>query len=236
MIELIDRSLKDWVTSVVGSAEVSFAAPSDTHTGQGVGLYLLELAYKPSASSTFRLPLQLSLHYLVTTWAESAEQAHHLLGKLIFAAIETPDFEVQIEPIPVAVWVAFHVVPRPAFVLRVPLKRDRPQTIAPPVRVAPDVQVSPSTTLQGQVVGPSDMPLMGAQVELAALKRTTVTNAKGEFEFAAVPTHPPIQRLYVTTKGHRFSVHLEPESDPSKRVIIHLHDLLHDTSLHDTEA
>ncbi len=233
MIEHIDRSLKDWANSVVKSADVSFAAPNDTQSGKGIGLYLLDLVYKPSASATLPLPHQVSLHYLVTTWAESPEAAHCLLGQLIFAAIENPEFEIQMDSIPVSLWVALHIIPRPAFVLRMPLKRDRPHPTSPTVRVAPEVQISPSMPLLGQVVGPGNSPIVGARVELPVLNRSTVTDTNGQFRFAVVPAQTPIRHLHVTAKGHRFAVSLDLDTAPDEPLIIHLQDLLQNSAVSD---
>ncbi|HZH77837.1 MAG TPA: hypothetical protein VEY88_17555, partial [Archangium sp.] len=45
---------------------------------------------------------------------DSPERAHHVLGQLVFAAMEEPEFEVDLAPLPVALWSALGVPPRPA--------------------------------------------------------------------------------------------------------------------------
>ena len=52
------------------------------------------------------------------------------------------------------------------------------------------------------VVGPGDVPVMGARVECPALNRVTRTDGKGRFRLAAVPAAPPPQFL-VTAKGRQ---------------------------------
>lgn len=229
MIDRIDQNLKAWVQQVLGDIEVSFAAPrdqpSDTSSSQEVSIYLLDFIHKPAATSSYALPLEISLHYLITTWADVAETAHRLLGELVFAALETPEFEVQLEPVPIAVWTALNRMPRPCFVLHISLKRDRPRRSAPLVRVAPVLQTSPMQAIEGTVVGLGDIPITNAQVEIPALRRVTDTDTQGRFTFAAIPMQPPIKQLFVRAKGRQFSVALEPLSDTPEPLVIHLHDL-----------
>src|SRR2546421_5963544 len=135
MIDQVDRRLADWIAGTLDKkVEVSLAPPSEQATGQGVGLYLLELISNPLPRGMRRPPLQLMLRYLVTTRADKPEEAHRMLGELVVAAMENPEFEVEQESLPVAVWSAFGIVPRPAFVLRVPFRHERPERLAPRVR------------------------------------------------------------------------------------------------------
>jgi hypothetical protein len=229
MIHLVDQNLKAWVQQVLGDIEISFAAPrddySDSTSNQGVDIYLLNLVHKPAATSTYTLPLEISLHYLVTTWASTIETAHQLLGELVFAALENSEFEVQIETLPINSWIALNRMPRPCFVLSIPLKRDRPQRIAPLVRVAPVLQTSPMQSLEGIVMGQDNIPIPGAYVEIPALRRTAETDTQGRFNFAATPVHPPIKQLFVRAKGRRFAVALEPAIATQEPLVIHLHNL-----------
>ncbi|WP_224372409.1 DUF4255 domain-containing protein [Hyalangium versicolor] len=125
MIDEIDQRLKAWVGEVLGDAPVSFAVPERTTLTEGVSLYLLELGAAPPARSVRRVPLQFSVCYLITVGGESPERAHQLLGELVFSALETPDFEVDLSPIPLELWTALAVPPRPAFRVRMPVRRER---------------------------------------------------------------------------------------------------------------
>lgn len=229
MIHLIDQNLKAWVQQVLGDINVSFAVPrdnsSDSISSQEVGIYLLKLVHRPAATSSYALPLEISLHYLITTWANTIETAHQLLGELVFAALENPEFEVQLEPPPIETWIALSRTPRPCFVLSIPLKRDRPQRITPLVRTAPVLQSSPMQALEGIVMGQDDIPIAGAYVEIPTLRRTTETDTQGRFSFTAIAVHPPIKQLFVRTKGRRFSVPLESTIANQEPLVIHLHNL-----------
>jgi len=134
LIEEIDRSLKRWVESVIDDVSVSFAPPSSADTGRGVGLYLYELGNAPAARTSARPPVQFLLRYLVTAWAERAEEAHALLGELVFAALSHAELEVDLLAPPAAIWSAFGVAPRPSFVVQVVARREREERSVPRVR------------------------------------------------------------------------------------------------------
>jgi len=95
---------------------LSLEAPGVRPTGRGVGLYLLELIQSPPPSTSRRPPLQLALRYLVTAWSDKPEDAHQMLVDLMFAAMENSDFQVEQEPVPLTLWTALTVPPRPSFV------------------------------------------------------------------------------------------------------------------------
>jgi hypothetical protein len=203
LIDEVDRQLTAWVSSVMTGVAVSLAAPLDQTTGSGVGLYLLDIAKAPPArAGRGRPPLQLALHYLVTTWSDDPQQSHRLLGELAFAALAHADYEVEIEPAPLAVWRAFGIAPRPSFTLKVRLQREWPASTAPRVRVATTLQATSAATLSGLVVGPGDVPLSGARVECPAIDRVTRTDGKGRFRLPTVPASPPPQ-LLVTARGQQ---------------------------------
>jgi hypothetical protein len=206
----MDQLLKQWITSICGPVQVSFAAPRREEEGEGVGLYLMELVNAPPGRGTRLPPLKVSLRYLLTTWSAQPAKAHRLLGQLMFAALENKECEVELEPLPAAVWQAFGVPPRPCFVMRVPFTRERVEKRAPLVRQQLIVHQSPMRPLHGRVVGPGDVPIMGAQVTLPALNLAVRTDFNGHFRFAAVPTQPPITKLRVSARGKEVAVPIDP--------------------------
>jgi hypothetical protein len=186
----------------VPDVAVTLAAPgAPPPSPQGIGLYLYQLAPASPTGNTRRLPLQLSLRYLVTAWAETPAEAHRLLGALVFAAMENPEFEVDLEPLSAADWAAFGATPQPSFVLRVPLRHVRPEPDTARVRKPLVVRATPLTSLQGIVLTPDDVPLMNARVALPLLQRAETTDAHGRFRFDAVPVEPRTKTLTVTARG-----------------------------------
>jgi hypothetical protein len=163
--------------------------------------------------------LQLSLRYLVTTWAKQSEEAHRLLGELAFAAMEHPEFEVKLNPIPAETWKALGIIPRPSFILQIPLRKEQP---APPTRYVREplvVQATPVTSLTGIVLGPDDVPIARASVEIPTLQLSTRTDVHGRFTFANVPADPFPTNLRVRAKGREIQVTTE-QSTPDEPLVI----------------
>ena len=209
MIAETDDRLGGWVKATAGAVEVWLGEPRREAPGTGVGLYLMELVPAPPPQGGRRPPLQFSARYLVTAWAPDTRAAHQLLEELLFAAMDAPELEVDLEPLPGAAWAAFGVAPRPSFLLRVPVRRERPERPVKLVRVPPVVQLVPVATLEGVVVGPSNVPLAGARVELPALGLATRTDPDGRFRFGSVPAEGPPLLVKVSAKGREMSVRAE---------------------------
>ena len=147
MIDEVDRSLREWITTVLGETPVSLLPPSpqdrqNTAPVEGVGLYLLDLQEGPAARERRNQPLQLKVRYLITVSAAEPEEAHRRLGELAFAALASPEFEVELG-VPTALWPAFGVPPRPAFLLRVAVRRERPERPVPLVTEPLVVEAAP---------------------------------------------------------------------------------------------
>jgi hypothetical protein len=116
---------------------------------------------------------------------------------------------VDLAPVPVVLWSALGVPPRPAFRLRVPLERERPMPAVPRVKEPLVIRTVPAEVLLGRVVGPGDIPIPDALVELPSMGLSARTDAKGRFRFASVPTDTPLGRLEVRAKGEVLAVRTE---------------------------
>ncbi|MSP13085.1 MAG: carboxypeptidase regulatory-like domain-containing protein [Chloroflexi bacterium] len=226
VIEHADQRLKEWATTVLQGAgrqqtPISLALPDDGQAGSGVSMYLLDLAPISPAGHARRLPLQISLRYLVSTWADNPAESHHLLGILVFAALEDPQFEVDLEPAPIATWAAFGVKPRAAFLLRVPLRLDRPEPSTKFVRRPLVIKAAIMIPFHGQVLTTNDIPLAGAVVELPALQVSTRADVNGYFRFSAVPAAPPIQQVTVKAKGQAQNFTVNQAASDHELLVIH---------------
>jgi hypothetical protein len=226
VIDAIDQRLSTWIKETVGVDAVSLAPPGAQEGDSSVSLYLLELADAPPPRSTGLSPLQLSLRYLVTTWAKEVTEAHRILGELALAAMEQTDFELELEPLPAETWTALGLVPQPAFILRVPLRRERPERPAPYVRERLVVRAGPSRSFTGRVLGPEEIPIADATVEVPSLGTRTRTDGQGRFVFANVPVDPPIRHLLVRAKGRLLNVTLGTEIAEGEPLVIRVDTLM----------
>ena len=222
MIDQIDRELLSWAESVAGMP-TNLALPGQNASAEGVSLYLLELGNAPAPRTTRRTPLQISLRYLVTVRCNDVAQAHRVLWELLVAASErtqSNDWQVDPTPPPTEFWLACGSAPQPSFVLHVPVRHEWEERTAPRVRRAPEVGIAPLERLEGVVMGPDEIPISGAAVELPALGLTAYTERRGHFEFAAVPAGPQRpDRLLVRARGREQAFRLQPDSDLNPLVV-----------------
>jgi hypothetical protein len=202
MIDSADQDLRDWVESVLPDVEISFAPPATDWDNAIVNLYLIELR----DAGTRRSPrqeaqAQVSLRYLISTWAADNIESHRMLGALLFAALERREFEIDLNPLPPETWTALGTLPRPAFVLQTPVRLPRGGRTAPIVRAPLVIEHAPTARLEGVVVGPDDVPISDAQVELAGLGHVTRTDRAGRFRFGIVPAGERALELRIEARG-----------------------------------
>lgn len=219
MIEEADDLVTEWASSVLPRADVALGRPEEEKAGAGVRIHLLELVQKPLPRGQRKPPLQMSLRYLVTTWADEPRHAHKLLGDLVFAASESTDFEVELEPLPDSIWPALGATPRPHFVMRVPVSRERAQPETKLVRKPLVVHATRLSRLEGRIIGPDDIPVPDAYIELPSLRRFTRSDPSGHFEFDAIPSDPPVKELHIRAKGRDFALAGDPSLDGHPVVI-----------------
>lgn len=216
----IDERLTEWVTGAVPGTEVRLEPPGGTAGREGVGLFLLDLLDDHPAMGQGRAPLQLALRYLVTVVDADAAAANRTLVQLAFAAMDHDEVEAELGPLEPELWTALGVPPRPSFRLRVPVRKERELALAPPVTEPLVVQSSAVRPYNGIVIGPGEVPVANAFVELPALRLSATTDSRGRFRFAGVPADPPVKQLRVSARGRQFPVSVEePDSDSEPAVI-----------------
>ena len=216
VIDEVDQQLRSWVEEVLPGVSVTFDGPA-TATDD-VGLHLFEMADLPPARGEARPPLQVRLGYLVTTSGADVALAHKRLGTLLFAALTHPDWEVRFPGEIAEFWRAAGEPPRAGFVLTIPLRQPVETEPAPPVRVPLRVQGVGSRAMEGLVLGPGDVPISDAFVEIPSLALTARSDKRGRFRFAAVPTSPAKQHLRVRAKAREFPFTVD-SSKPSPFVL-----------------
>lgn len=220
MIEEIDEQLQKWAQALLKDASVTLSAPSTDRKGRGASLYLYKLAPAPPSRGVKQPPLQVFARYLITTWGETEEQAHQLLEALLFGAMEEAAYEVELSPLLPEAWALFGLIPQPSFALGALVKRERLQPEPQRVRRPMDVIASPMMTVSGVVLGPEDIPLPYAHVELPALQISLRTDANGRFHIPHVPAKPSTTRLRVQAKGQEQEVVVQPGTSDEEPMII----------------
>lgn len=219
MIRDTDAAIAAWLRVALDGATVTFDAPVAAPEATGVSVHLVDLLPAPPSRGPERPPGQVALRYLVTAWAPTAEERHDLLGTALMAAADRPGVDVDLAPVAPDLWLALGVPPQPAFRLVVVARWARPETPAPPVLEPLVLRAAGSRRLAGVVLGPGDVGLAGARVELPSLARSTATDRSGAFAFAQVPDSPPTTLLVASAKGRAVSVRVAVGADP---VVVHL--------------
>lgn len=214
MLNQTDNRLREWVETVLDDVTLTFAPPGAAPSGQGVGLYLIAFDAAPPPRTPTRSPLQFTAVYLVTVWGyDDVEAAHRLLGDLLFAALDTNEFEVDLKPLADSAWAAFGVPPQPSFFLRALVRRDRPEPEVKLVRQPLIVHTTPMIGLRGVLLGPGDLPIVGAYIEISSLDIYTRTDNRGQFYFSGLPAQPRAQKLTIRAKKRAMQVTVEPSDD-----------------------
>lgn len=221
-IDEIDEQLEDWTTERVDVPSVSFDPPGEESSAQGVSLFLLELMDAPPPRTTEPTPFQLFLRYLVTTWAETPQKAHRILGELVFEAMQAEDFDLELTAPENMLWKSLGISPRPSFFLSVPFRRERPRPEPQMVRQPLVLETAQLRPMAGRIVGPGDVPIPGATVELPALNTRTETDRKGRFRFDAVPEQTEPERLVVRAKGVMSETRVDLSSDDGHPLTIQI--------------
>jgi hypothetical protein len=222
MFDEADARLEAWTKSALNGVEVSLSPPSDSAGKNNVSLYLMDVIPTPPARGVRLSPVQAVLRYLITTQSKEPKEAHRLLGELMVAAADMPDFEMEKEPLSPQLWQSFGLSPRPAFILRVPFKYERKEKPVKMVRFPLTMKKAPLTPLQGKILSTSNIPLAGAKVELPNFKLYTVTDADGIFRFPAVPSEPKNKNLFIRAKGREFSISTKQADRDSGMLVIQL--------------
>lgn len=221
MIDQIDRQIKSWVEGIVDGVTISLERPDYRTSGKGAFVYLIMLTDRPPPRGPKRPPLQLTLRYLVTTWAETPEEAHKILGELVFAAMDNPEFGVEFNTITISDWTVFGISPQPYFILSVPLRLDREGPIETKlVRKPLVIRAAPVTSLKGAVLSLDDVPIAGAVVEIPILRLFSRTDAEGRFSFPTVPASPAVNLLRVRAKGREFDIEIDRSFSDGEPLLI----------------
>lgn len=217
------RLIEQWIRPAVGAEaalRVGDVAEAPLSDGVEVTLTMLELAPAPAARrGNTPVPMQLRARYLVSVRG-SPSARHQALADLAFAAGVLPGIELDpMAPGP-ALWRSLGTTARPALVVSVLLTRERKLRAAPRVRQPLETRWRSSTPLAGRVLGPGDVPIAGALVEVEGAPLAAYSDHRGEFRFRAVPGGDASPTLVVSAKGERLTVRVQESHGPDDPVLI----------------
>ena len=68
--------------------------------------------------------------------------------------------------------------------------------------------------MEGLVLGPGDVPISDAFIEIPSLALTARSDRHGRFRFAAIPTSPVKQHLRVRAKAREFPFTVDSSKPP----------------------
>ena len=223
MIEDVDRRLEQWIASVLGPLQVTFVPPVATVNRPTVSVYLLAVFHVPvGRPMRNEPPIKIVLRYLMTPMAEDPLEAHRLLSQLLLAAVGNAEWEVESDPLPAPAWLGLGLGIRPALLLRVPVRQERPVKVVPRVTSTLVIHHSPLGSLTGRIVGPGGVSIMGALVEVPGLSVSTRTDSNGHFVFPSIPLLPRVKALRVNARGRSVQVDLDRPGKPDNRLTIEL--------------
>jgi len=218
------RLVDEWVRPAIGpEVDVRFGSVGDSglSDGKAVVLTLLDIAPSPtSRRGTTPAPLQLRARYLVTVPGFEPTERGQCLAELAFLA--GPLIRVELEPSPPShtLWESLGVPARPALIVSVLLERERRSRPVSRVREPLVTRWAPAHPLTGVVMGPGDVPIAGALVEVEGFPLTTYSNHRGEFAFRSVPGVEPPPTLVVSAKGTHLRVRVGTGGGPEDPLLI----------------
>lgn len=208
MLDDTSQALLDWAVDVTGLPDPTLSLLDSPAETPRVSIVLLDFAEHPPLRGNGRTPLQFFARYLVTVSAPEPQQAHRALGDLIFAALESSTYEVDLQPIDTAYWAASGLSPQPAFALRVPVRRTRAETLAPQVREPISIQAAPLRVIEGVVTAPGDVPIPGARVEILSSGASPAsTDRSGRFQMT-IGDLKDDQTVRISAKNHSMTTTL----------------------------
>lgn len=206
-----DESMLEWTKQALGETNASLGPPA-AKQGRGVGVHLLDVVADPPVPARNGQRRRLSLKYLITAGADHPARARNMLRKLLFAATQNPELEVELEMPSANFWRVHGVRPQPCMVLRRRAWKSRCPVTTKLVRKSAVRRVI-FQSLQGVVYGPDGAPLADALVHLPSINRSTRTGRHGEFKFETVPAIG-VKELLVEARGREMLIDLTAVSVP----------------------
>ncbi len=213
----ITRDIVTWARAVVPELDVAARPLRDEARGAGVDIRLVGLSPRQTPR-TSNPPAAIDLDYLITVQMDDAFAEQKALGELLFASAERSDFDVVPTRSAAAICADLGIPVAAGFVVRIVLVRERERGAAPLVREPMRVDTAAIGVVEGQVLGPGDVPVANAVVSLPGSGREVRTNARGQFRITGAPHNDRGTALNVRARGVETTV----EATPGQHVVLRL--------------
>ena len=200
-----DESMLEWTKQALGETTASLGPPA-AKLGRGVGVHLLDVIADPPVHAQSGNHRRFSLKYLITARADHPARARKMLRRLLSAATQNPELEVELQMPSVNFWRVHGLPPQPCMVLRKRAWKRRAPVTTKLVRKSAVRRVM-FRSLEGVVYGPQGAPLADALIHLPSINRSTRTGQHGEFNFETVPA-TAVQELLVEARGREMRIDL----------------------------
>lgn len=224
--ELLETAhqLRSWVEAVLeesglGALNVElrcFGASAAAGGKSGVQLKLAQVLAAPFDDAAV---LQFRARYVLGTTALDAEDTHRVFGALVFAALDSDKWEIDLD--------AGDGTTRPlSFSITTLVRREpRPRTVQRVLHsisgaAAGSTLLTGAAPLIGRLLGPGRLPIVGAIVHLPVLSLTTSSDARGYFRFPLVPLDSRSIGIEVRAKGEtwRLEAQRKADADPTEPI------------------
>ena len=213
----VTREIVAWVQECLPELPVRILVSDDVERRPGITVQLANIAPLPGPR-TDRASFVLAIDYLISVQSKDPLAAHRAVGELVFAALQRPDLEICQASAIAAVGERQDNHALPGVLIRAKLARDRVFDQAPLVRRPPVVEAEGVVPLEGIVLGPNDIPVPDATVEITALGASVLTDGRGRFRFAAAPSGSKPVKL----SARKRAAHAYVDAGPGEIVTIRL--------------
>lgn len=211
MIASIDKKLETWLQATLPDVSVRFGTPLQASEAPCVNLCLMEIANERAQVVGGHSEFEVSLVYLVTAHSIDTRATNDLLGSVLTAALDEPTIEVQHGGVDTSAWLALQVPAQPAFTIRQHVTRSHKQPVAR-VTKAVQAKVLPLTQLAGRIVGPGDIPIPQARVEVPGTRHVAYSDSRGGFSFGVLSSENSARELRIVARGLEQRVSIASQS------------------------
>jgi hypothetical protein len=214
MIESASIALRDWISSATNGAKTVIASPPAATDSPEVSVHFTDLLRPESEPTHTHRHLRLVGRYLISAQAKDPLEAQRLLGDILLAAADVPEYEAELKEIDPALWLSLGVPARPSFFLNIPITAEKPIARQTRVTQYPEAVVVAMTTLRGQIIGPDGIGISRAKLSIEKLQRSTYADHKGGFQLDGIAAGGRSHRLDISARGQNFSKDITVSNSP----------------------